>query len=309
MGFARGLLDVDTAKDLLAPHVGAPMPNASTSHASTRTAPFRTAPLRTAPFRGALPWIVLAWVVTALRFEGERRGWIANEAGGGASLLGVSWLIPIHGLWLGRALARDGLHAPRRARTTLAILLVAGVVALVGNATLLASLELPFTYNLAIGGVIWSVLALLAYRTWPDAGDGTLQDPPKPDADGTTPPRPREEPGAFPYDVVFARGGRVALVPRGHGDAFLEGLAAGQGAPTTWTEKIEGLAEAPVRGILTGHALLGSKAKRVAGVLGVRAEPEAVVVEPLEPPPEPKSKSKSKKKSKRRRKPRAKPKS
>lgn len=141
----------------------------------------------------------------------------------------------------------------------------------------------------------------------PNAGDGTLQDPPKPDADGTTPPRPREDPGAFPYDVVFARGGRVALVPRGHGDAFLEGLAAGQGTPTTWTEKIEGLAEAPVRGILTGHALLGSKAKRIAGVLGLRAEPEAVVVEPLEPPPEPKSKSK--KKSKRRRKPRAKPKS
>ena len=107
----------------------------------------------------------------------------------------------------------------------------------------------------------------------PDAGDGTLQDPPKPEDDEGAPEREDADAGAFPYDVVFARGGRVALVPRGHGDAFLEGLSAGQGPPTTWTEKIEGLPEAPVRGILSGHALLGSKAKRVAAVLGLRAEP------------------------------------
>lgn len=128
----------------------------------------------------------------------------------------------------------------------------------------------------------------------PNAGDGTLQDPPKPDEDGR-PGHADADASAFPYDVVFARGGRVALVPRGHGDAFLEGLSVDGGAPTTWTEKIQGLPEAPVRGILSGHALLGSKAKRVAAVLGVRAEPEGVVVEALEPPPEAKTHANGKK--------------
>lgn len=116
----------------------------------------------------------------------------------------------------------------------------------------------------------------------PNAGDGTLIDPPK-----GTPRGARPEPAgdAFPFDVVLAKGGRVALVPRGFGDAFLSTLDATQGrsspGETGYTARLQSIEAAPIRGVVSGRSLMGSKTNRVPAATAVRALPEAVQVQAL----------------------------
>ena len=106
------------------------------------------------------------------------------------------------------------------------------------------------------------------------AGDGTLHDPPKA---GQAPAEPSPDAPTFPYDVVFASGGRVALVPQGHGDAFLTML--NEASPTNgWARSFDALAPAPVRGVLSGRSLVGSK-NRHPSATTLRALPEAVHVD------------------------------
>ncbi|MEM6995927.1 MAG: hypothetical protein AAF721_35795, partial [Myxococcota bacterium] len=131
----------------------------------------------------------------------------------------------------------------------------------------------------------------------PNAGDGTLSDPPKPGddaaADAASPGEDAavgsDGQAAFPYDVVFATGGRVALVPRGYGDDFLTALSEATGnrpPPGTpdWTERLAAIEAAPIRGVLSGHALLGSRAKRAPVAMSLRAAGDAVAVDPLDEP-------------------------
>jgi len=119
-----------------------------------------------------------------------------------------------------------------------------------------------------VGGVVAS--------TPPDGsrGDGTLHDPPKA---GEAPSEPERDPPAFPYDVVFASGGRVALVPHGHGDVFLT-MLNDTTATDAWTRNFDALAPAPVRGVLSGRALVGSRTENPSATI-LRALPDAVHVD------------------------------
>lgn len=123
----------------------------------------------------------------------------------------------------------------------------------------------------------------------PNAGDGTLANPPRATDDALDDTKRTDDHAdihAFPYDVVFSHGGRVALVPRGYGDAFLSALkTASSPAPGNrprWTAALEAIDPAPVRGVLSGRALLGSAAKRAPAAMQLRVTPDETVVEALE---------------------------
>ena len=55
---------------------------------------------------------VVTLVVTLLRLVGELQNWspalFSRAPGGGGSLVGISWLVPIFGAWFGWVLARSG---------------------------------------------------------------------------------------------------------------------------------------------------------------------------------------------------------
>jgi len=55
---------------------------------------------------------VITLAVTLLRLVGELQGWspalFSKEPGGGGSLVGIAWLVPVFGAWFGWKLARSG---------------------------------------------------------------------------------------------------------------------------------------------------------------------------------------------------------
>lgn len=75
-------------------------------------------------------------------------------------------------------------------------------------------------------------------------------------------PNPTTDDPAFPYDVLWLPGQRMALAPAGRGAAALEhlgrpGPAAGLGlAPSTAGPRLDALAPAPVRLVVIGRGLL-----------------------------------------------------
>jgi hypothetical protein len=82
---------------------------------------------------------VITLAVTLLRLVGELQGWspalFSREAGGGGSLVGIAWLVPVFGAWFGWKLGRAGerperpWHALGLTVLALAILPLSGLVA------------------------------------------------------------------------------------------------------------------------------------------------------------------------------------
>jgi len=117
--------------------------------------------------------------VTVLRLVGELMGWTAalfsRDAGGGMSLIGIVWLIPIFGVYFAWKLAKEGKVSAGAGKTIgyallgLAIIIVTyGLLLLVAKETdvwvlfVIAAASLLAAYVVAKG---WSELAstLLAY--------------------------------------------------------------------------------------------------------------------------------------------------
>jgi hypothetical protein len=65
---------------------------------------------------------------------------VSAEAGGGGALLGITWLVPIFGVWFGYRLAKTGRGPSSRGRA--ALLSFAGVAIFLGGAALCFALEL-----------------------------------------------------------------------------------------------------------------------------------------------------------------------
>ncbi len=55
---------------------------------------------------------IISFAITILRLVGELNQWspavFSREAGGGGSLLGISWLVPVFGVYFAVKLVRDG---------------------------------------------------------------------------------------------------------------------------------------------------------------------------------------------------------
>ncbi len=136
------------------------------------------------PSTQSLPWSkLLLWpvgasaAITLLRLVGERRGWSADYfsrlPGGGLAPIGITWLVPAIGLWVGWTLERAG-HRPTDAGRAV-WQPVAGLAAGWGLAALLGRLlHAGWTPNF----VLWAVASLAAAATaiaaWPAAGRALL---------------------------------------------------------------------------------------------------------------------------------------
>jgi hypothetical protein len=126
------------------------------------------------PARLVLVPAVITLAVTLLRLTGERLHWsralFNPEAGGGAALVGISWLPPFFGLYFAWRLARVGQgpgplgRAYALAVVALLLMPATGVVAwLVGAAAFSFTFLIVYAV-VAIAGVV------IAMRAWPQLG-------------------------------------------------------------------------------------------------------------------------------------------
>jgi len=120
---------------------------------------------------------VITLGVTLLRLFGELQGWsprlFSREAGGGGALVGISWLVPIFGFWLGWKVARGG-SVPRLGRAlglTLVALVLMPALGFAAHAAGFPEMSLR-TFGLYIVGSIAG--AVLGFRAWPALGRALL---------------------------------------------------------------------------------------------------------------------------------------
>lgn len=166
----------------------APLPPVRRAAAGPPARPARAAPpagqaaRRTAapgaPLRPLVLWpILLTAAVTLLRLAGELRRWSpdlwSRLPGGGLSPVGITWLVPLVGLWIGWRLRRSGHRPPAAARAAWqpALALLAGGLL----AALVERLARPgWTANLLLWGVVALLATAAAYPAWPAAGRALL---------------------------------------------------------------------------------------------------------------------------------------
>jgi hypothetical protein len=113
--------------------------------------------------------VIVSLVILATRLTGEvleiDSPWFAREAGGGGSLLGMSWLIPVFGFLFGWKLTTER-HAPDRPGLAL-ILNLLGLALLVGGLIGAVQMLDPDVLGPALGA-LGVVTALFAWRAWPE---------------------------------------------------------------------------------------------------------------------------------------------
>jgi hypothetical protein len=115
---------------------------------------------------------LITFAVTILRLVGELLNWspkfFSREAGGGASLVGISWLVPIFAIYFSYRLVRAG-DAPRSVLVLLGSA-VAGVVLVMGTGKAMGAAKPgPLVQLLVFSAMSW-VAAWIAYRAWPGLG-------------------------------------------------------------------------------------------------------------------------------------------
>ena len=124
--------------------------------------------------RPLLLWpALLTLAVTLLRFVGELRGWSpevwSRLPGGGLSPLGIAWLAPLVGIFLGWRLERMGIRSPAPAIAfgVPAAALVAGplVAALAGRL-----LKTSWTANFALWALAGIAVSGVVFAAWPALG-------------------------------------------------------------------------------------------------------------------------------------------
>ncbi len=116
---------------------------------------------------------VITLAITLLRLAGELRNWspalFSRAPGGGASLVGIAWLVPIFGVYFGVKLARAG-RGPRHAWRD-AGLLVLGIVLLPvsGYVAFAAGLKgHPLRIALVFAAVAVATVLLALALAWPE---------------------------------------------------------------------------------------------------------------------------------------------
>lgn len=116
-------------------------------------------------------WPLLATLaVTLLRLTGELRGWnedyFSRLAGGGLAIVGITWLVPFVGAYLGWRLARSRVEAPDLAglagwpAAALAVGLGIGYF-------LTAAVKPSAPGTFLLWGMVSVVVALMSISTWP----------------------------------------------------------------------------------------------------------------------------------------------
>lgn len=125
-----------------------------------------------ATLRTVLIPILITLALSALRLYGERHDWspalFSKAPGGGASPIGIVWLIPIFGVLFALKLAKAGLAPERRGKTIGLMFLTLLVLPAAGG--LGFALKLSFQPQVVVFAAASLLVAWLAYRVWPALG-------------------------------------------------------------------------------------------------------------------------------------------
>ena len=112
--------------------------------------------------------------VTLLRLVGELQGWspalFSRQAGGGGSLVGISWLAPVFGAWFGWTLVRSGERPARLGVAFGLVLLAIALMPASGFAAMALGMNGESPAILGVYAVVSIVGLVLAFRAWPGLG-------------------------------------------------------------------------------------------------------------------------------------------
>jgi hypothetical protein len=117
---------------------------------------------------------IVTFAITLLRLFGELNKWSATyfnpTAGGGGSLVGISWLIPVFGIYFGWVLAKRG-EGPARPWKAFGIALLAFVLSTI---VFVASQKLGAPGFLIVSAVTSWIAIVAVTRAWPALGKTLL---------------------------------------------------------------------------------------------------------------------------------------
>ena len=112
---------------------------------------------------------IITLAVTLLRLVGELQNWspafFGKAAGGGGTLVGISWLIPVFGFYFGWRLVRLGYVAPSAGRVVGFSLLAVAVLFAIGFGAGKLQLNVVVTLLLFCAASVAAVL--FVFPTWP----------------------------------------------------------------------------------------------------------------------------------------------
>jgi hypothetical protein len=122
---------------------------------------------------------VITLAVTLLRLIGELQNWspalFSRAPGGGGSLVGISWLVPVFGIYFGLKLARAG-YAPRRVAAGIGLLVLAiALLPLTGVVAQAAGMNMNSRRVLLLFCFAAVVAGAIGLRAWPPLGRILLQ--------------------------------------------------------------------------------------------------------------------------------------
>ena len=112
---------------------------------------------------------VITLVITLLRMVGELRHWSPSlfnpSAGGGGALVGITWLVPIFGIYFALKLAGAG-EGPAVAGRAIGMA-VLGFIVMAGGSFLAVAPQITLPGKLVIGLLLIVAAAALQFRAWP----------------------------------------------------------------------------------------------------------------------------------------------
>ena len=112
---------------------------------------------------------LITLAVTVLRLVGELRHWspalFNREAGGPGSIIGITWLAPVFGIYFAIKLSRIGEGPERTGRAILHGLL--GIVAIVLVSILAYILRVGYYMQMVTFCLVFAVAAVIQYPVWP----------------------------------------------------------------------------------------------------------------------------------------------
>jgi hypothetical protein len=112
---------------------------------------------------------LITLAVTVLRLVGELRHWspalFNREAGGPGSIIGITWLAPIFGIYFALKLSKAGAGPTRAGRAIVHGLL--GIVAIVLVSIVAYILRVGYYMQMITFCLVFAVAAVIQYPVWP----------------------------------------------------------------------------------------------------------------------------------------------